>query len=128
MQVSAPTDAPDDELSTALEFLESGLSPAKVRVKGMALMQKPKLRLKLGIKLLDIADNATTENLKAHYRELARIVGVSEAVRALVRDFEEVNKVSWFDVSSEDKSEWLDELDALCQGRQECLSCMGVKL
>ena len=67
MQVSAPTDAPDDELSTALEFLESGLSPAKVRVKGMALMQKPKLRLKLGIKLLDIADNATTENLKAHY-------------------------------------------------------------
>ena len=91
-------------------------------------MQKPKLRLKLGIKLLDIADNATTENLKAHYRELARIVGVSESVRALVRDFEEVNKVSWFDVSSEDKSEWLDELDALCQGRQECLSCMGVKL
>lgn len=55
-------------------------------------------------------------------------MGVSEAVRALVRDFEEVNKVSWFDVSSEDKSEWLDELDALCQGRQECLSCMGVKL
>lgn len=127
MQVSAPKDFPDVELSTALVLLESGLSPSRIRIKGMALVQKPMLRLKLGIKLLDMAASATEEDLQTRYQELARLVGVSEAMRALVRDFEAVNHVSWFDAPSEDKADWLEELDALCQGRQECLSCMAAK-
>lgn len=125
MLISAPKEPFDDELRTALVLLASGLSPAKVRVKGMALVQKPMLRLKLGIHLLDLADSATEADLQVHYRDLARTIGVSQAMRALVRDFEAEHQVSWFDVPSEDKADWLDELDALCQEREECLSCMG---